>query len=106
MMGSKPCETPMEHGVKLIMDGALFSGPHKYIRSDGKLNYIIVTRPYIVFPISVISQFMSFPTDTHKVHIVKYLKKAQRNGMVCVPRSWAYVDGGFCDSDWTGCLVD
>lgn len=65
MMRSKPCETLMEPIVKLTVDKTPFSDPHKYIRLVEKLNYLIVTRPDIAFPIGVVIQFMPPPTDTH-----------------------------------------
>lgn len=34
--------------------------PESYRRLIGKLNYLIITRPDIVYFISIISQFMSF----------------------------------------------
>ena len=45
----------------------------------GKLNYLTVTRPVISFPVSVVSQFMTSPCDSHweaVVRILRYIKSA------------------------------
>ena len=45
----------------------------------GKLNYLTVTRPVISFPVSVASQFMTSPCDSHweaVVRILRYIKSA------------------------------
>ena len=40
LMGAKPCETPMEPGIKLTADGVPFSDPQSYRRLVEKLNYL------------------------------------------------------------------
>ena len=58
MLGSKPVETPMDPNVKLYENqGELLS--------NGKLNYLIITRPDISFAVSVLSQFMKDPRLPH-----------------------------------------
>ncbi|RVW39422.1 Retrovirus-related Pol polyprotein from transposon TNT 1-94 [Vitis vinifera] len=39
--------------------------PGRYRRLVGKLNYLTITRPYISFPVSVVSQFLQSPCDSH-----------------------------------------
>ncbi|XP_031106257.1 uncharacterized protein LOC116010903 [Ipomoea triloba] len=105
LLGSIPCDTPMEQGVKLVAgEGEVFEDLERYRRSVGKLNYLTITRPDIAFPVSMVSQFMSSPTRTHwdaAVRIVKYLKGAPRKGIL-------YADDGhtgvevFSDADWAG----
>ena len=66
LLGSKPVETPMDPNVKLYEDqGELLSNSERYHRLVGKLNYLIITRPYISFTVSVLSQFMK---DHHLPH--------------------------------------
>lgn len=51
----------------------------------GKLNYLTITRPNIVFPVSMVSQFMSGPRTLHwdvVAHILKYLKGASGYGIL------------------------
>ncbi|KAK6140682.1 hypothetical protein DH2020_025589 [Rehmannia glutinosa] len=78
-LGAKPCSTPMVPNVQLTKDGELFTEPERYMRLVGKLNYLTVTRPYIAYYVSVVSQYMSSPTIDHwKIleHILCYLKGA------------------------------
>jgi hypothetical protein len=49
----------------MLEDGELLKDPKRYRRLVGKLNYMIVTRPDISYPVSVVSQFMSSPHATH-----------------------------------------
>ncbi|RVW49251.1 Retrovirus-related Pol polyprotein from transposon RE2 [Vitis vinifera] len=39
--------------------------PGRYRRLVGKLNYLTITRPDISFPVSVVSQFLQSPCDSH-----------------------------------------
>ena len=57
---AKPCNTPMNPNVHLTKDdGDLFDDLEKHKRLVGRLNYLTVTHPDIVFTVSVVSQFMS-----------------------------------------------
>ena len=80
---------PMDPGVKLTVDGVPFSDPQRCKRKVEKLNYLCITRSDISFPVSFVSQFMRFLTNTQWeafIHI-KYLKKALGKGI-------AYQDHG------------
>ena len=78
LLVSKPVETPMDPNVKLYEDqGELLSNPERYCHLVGKLNYLTITRPYISFAISVLSQFMKdlrLPHWEVVIRIVRYLK--------------------------------
>uniref|UniRef100_A0A3Q7HPF3 Reverse transcriptase Ty1/copia-type domain-containing protein n=1 Tax=Solanum lycopersicum TaxID=4081 RepID=A0A3Q7HPF3_SOLLC len=50
MTDCRPIDSPMDSNVKLL---------------PGKLNYLTVSQPDITFSISVISQFLIFPCDSH-----------------------------------------
>ena len=54
-LGAKPCSTPMAPNVQLTKEGELFEDPKIYKRLVGKLNYLTVTRPDIVYSVSVLS---------------------------------------------------
>ena len=54
-LGAKPCSTLMAPNVQLTKEGELFEDPKRYKRLVGKLNYLIVTRPDIVYSINVLS---------------------------------------------------
>ncbi|KAF3657316.1 hypothetical protein FXO38_13745 [Capsicum annuum] len=52
MMGCRPIDTPMDPNAKLLPgQGDPLSDPGRYRRLVGKLNYLIVTRPDISFPV-------------------------------------------------------
>ena len=64
-LGTKPCSTPMSPNVQLTKEGELFKDPERYIRRVGKLNYLTIILPDIAYSVSVLSQYMSFPTVSH-----------------------------------------
>ncbi|XP_019157606.1 PREDICTED: uncharacterized protein LOC109154224 [Ipomoea nil] len=109
LLGSKPCETPMEQGVRLVAgEGETFDSPERYRKLVGKLNYLTITHPDIAFPVSVVSQFMQAPTRAHweaAVRIVKYLKNAPGKGILYAVRGHMRVEA-FSDADWAGSLSD
>lgn len=67
MIETKTCESPMIPNKKLKVDkGDPLKNPEKYRRIVGKLNYLMITRPYITFHASVVSQYMSSPINSHR----------------------------------------
>ena len=66
MLDCKPIDTPMDPNVKLVPgQGEPLGDPGRYRRLVGKLNYLTITRPDISFPVSVVSQFLQSPCDSH-----------------------------------------
>ncbi|KAL9259617.1 Retrovirus-related Pol polyprotein from transposon RE2-like protein [Drosera capensis] len=66
LLGCKPADSSMLHEIKLMSkDGKPLHDPERYRRLIGKLNYLIVTRPDIAYPVSVVSQFMFVPRTIH-----------------------------------------
>jgi hypothetical protein len=56
---------------KLLKDeGKLFENPRQYRWLVGKLNYLMVTKPYISYAVSVVSQF-HWDALIHTVHNLK-----------------------------------
>ncbi|TYK29397.1 Retrovirus-related Pol polyprotein from transposon TNT 1-94 [Cucumis melo var. makuwa] len=107
-LGGKPSGTPMMSNQQLVKEGRLCKDPKRYWRLVGKLNYLTVTRPDIAYSVSVVSQFMSFPTVDHWAaveQILCYLKAASGRGIL-------YKDHGhtkvkcFSDADWVGSRED
>ncbi|RVW58902.1 Retrovirus-related Pol polyprotein from transposon RE2 [Vitis vinifera] len=45
--------------------GGALGDPGRYRRLVGKLNYLTITHPDISFPVSVVSQFLQSPCDSH-----------------------------------------
>ncbi|KAK2380773.1 putative mitochondrial protein [Trifolium repens] len=105
LMDCKPVDTPMDPNVKLLPDqGEPYSDPSRYRRLVGKLNYLTLTRPDISFPVSVVSQFLNSPCDSHwnaVVRILKYIKRAPGKGLVFTDNGHTNIVG-YSDADWAG----
>ncbi|KAF3662271.1 hypothetical protein FXO37_12543 [Capsicum annuum] len=75
--------------------GEPLSDPGRYRRLVGKLNYLTVTRPDMFFPVSVVSQFINSPSDSHWdaiVRILRYIKSSSGKGLL--------FEIGYTDADW------
>ena len=58
---------------------------NRYLRLLGKLIHLTVTRPYITYAVSVLSQFMHEPHMVHwegALRVLAYIKCAPRNGLI------------------------
>ena len=84
MLDCKPIDTLMDPNVKLILGhGEPLRDPGRYQRLVGKLNYFTITRPNISFPVSIVSQFLQSPCDSHwdvTVRILRYVKGTPGQG--------------------------
>ena len=70
MLDCKPIDTPMDPNVKLIPgQGEPLGDPGRYQRLVGKLNYLTIT-----FPVSVVSQFLQSPCDSHWDAVIRTLR--------------------------------
>ena len=66
MLDCKPVDIPMDPNVKLVLgQGKSLGDTGRYRRLVGKLNYLTITRPDISFLVSVVSQFLQSPCDSH-----------------------------------------
>ena len=66
MLDCKPVDTPMDPNVKLVpRQEESLGDPGRYRRLVGKLNHLTITRPDLSFPVSVVSQFLQSPCDSH-----------------------------------------
>ncbi|RVW78786.1 Retrovirus-related Pol polyprotein from transposon TNT 1-94 [Vitis vinifera] len=64
--------------------GEPLGDPGRYRRLVGKLNYLTITRPDISFPVSVVSQFLQSPCDSHwdaVIRILRYIKSTPGQGV-------------------------
>ena len=107
-LGAKPCSSPMAPGVHLTREGELFEDPERYRKLVGKLNYLTVTRPNIAHSVSVVSQYMSFPTVNNWAvvqHILCYLKGAPGRGILYSNHRHNRVKC-FTNVDWAGSKED
>ena len=86
MLNCKPVDTPMDPNLKLVPgQGELLRDPGRYRLLVGKLNYLTITRPNISFPVSVDSQFLQSPCDSHwdaAVRILHYVKGTSGQGVL------------------------
>ena len=74
----------------------------------GKLNYLTVTRPVISFPVSVASQFMTSPCDSHweaVVRILRYIKSAPGKGLLFEDQGHEHIIR-YTYADWEGSPSD
>ena len=85
MLNCKPVDTPMDPNVKLIPgQGEPLGDPVIYRRLVGKLNYLTITRSEISFHVSVVSQFLQSPCDSHwdaVISILRYIKSTPSQGV-------------------------
>ncbi|KAJ9708908.1 hypothetical protein PVL29_000753 [Vitis rotundifolia] len=109
MLDCKPVDTPMDPNVKLVPgQGEPLGNPGRYRRLVGKLNYLTITRPDISFPVSVVSQFLQSPCDSHwdaVIRILRYIKSTPGQGVLYENRGHTQVVG-YTDADWAGSPTD
>ncbi|XP_019244334.1 PREDICTED: uncharacterized protein LOC109224201 [Nicotiana attenuata] len=77
----------------------------KYQRLIGRLIYLTITRPDIVFVVQTLSQFMQEPKKSHwdaAIRVVKYLKREPGMG-IFLSSVGADSLTCFCDADWASC---
>ncbi|RVW40637.1 Retrovirus-related Pol polyprotein from transposon RE2 [Vitis vinifera] len=109
MLDCKPIDTPMDPNVKLIPgQGEPLGEPGRYRRLVGKLNYLTITYPDISFPVSVVSQFLQSPCDSHwdvVIRILRCIKSTPGQGVLYENRGHTQVVG-YTDADWAGLPTD
>uniref|UniRef100_A0A2N9GMP4 Retrotransposon Copia-like N-terminal domain-containing protein n=1 Tax=Fagus sylvatica TaxID=28930 RepID=A0A2N9GMP4_FAGSY len=80
-LGARTASFPMEQNLKLTnQDGTPLSDPSPYRRLVGRLIYLTITRPDIVFAVNILSQFMHAPRLPH-------MQAATRIGPAALPRA-------------------
>ena len=105
---AKPCHSPMAQSLHLTREGELFEDPKRYRRPVRKMNYLTVTCPNIAYSVSVVSQYMSFPTVDHWTvveQILCYLKGAPGRGILYNNHGHNRIEC-FSDPDWAGSKED
>ncbi|KAL6323576.1 hypothetical protein AAG906_039164 [Vitis piasezkii] len=101
--GSFPKEVCFRH-LGRNRYGELLGDPWRYWRLVGKLNYLTITRPDISFPMSVVSQFLQSPCDSHwdvVIRILRYIKSTPSQGVLYENRGHTQVVG-YTNADWVG----
>ena len=109
MLDCKPIDTSMDPNVKFVLEqGEPLQDTKRYRRLVERLNYFTITRPNISFPVSVVSQFLQSPCDSHRdavIRILCYIKGTSGQGVLYENRCHTQVIGN-CDADWEGSPVD
>ena len=88
--------------------GESLGDPRRYRLLVGKLNYLTITRPDISFHVSVVSQFLQSPCDSHwdaVIRIVRYIKNTPGQGVLYENRGHTQVIG-YTDADWADSPTD
>jgi hypothetical protein len=106
LIGARPDKFPMEQTLKLTpTDGVVLNDPTKYRRLVGRLIYLTVTRPDIVYAVQTLSQFMHEPRKPHwdaALRVLRYIKGTPGQGILFSTSNDLSLKA-FCDSDWGGC---
>ena len=103
---AKPLKMPLYPNVKLTADlGDPLPHPLPYQQLIGKLSYLTLTRPDIIFTIHILSQFMHKPTTIHMQaakRVLRYLNSNPSQGILLASSSAAILKA-YSNSDWVGC---
>jgi hypothetical protein len=106
LLACKPSKFPMDSNLRLSKhEGLLLDDPTSYRRLIGRLLYLTITRPDLVYSIQVLSQFMSQPRQPHldaATKVLHYIKSAPSQGLF-FPASSDFKLKAFCDADWAAC---
>jgi hypothetical protein len=105
ILGAKLVNFPMEQNTKLSDVGELLIDPSQYRRLVGRLIYLTITQPDIIYSVHVLSRFMHAPRRPHMeavLCVLRYLKNAPGQGLF-FPSQNDLSLRAFCDSDWAGC---
>lgn len=98
----------MEVQHKLALDLSPFlNDAEKYRRLVGRLIYLSITQPDILYAVYILSQFMQKPREMQwgaAMRVVRYLKGTAGQGILLSSQ----VDTSltvYCDADWSACPV-
>ncbi|XP_031256280.1 secreted RxLR effector protein 161-like [Pistacia vera] len=105
----KPVDTPLVANLKLSKDDGVVKVDEKMYRSlIGWVLYLIATIPDLMFATSILSRFMSSPSEIHlkaTKRVLRYVKGSSELG-VWFKRTENLQLIGYSDSDWAGCIDD
>ena len=99
----------MQQNLKLSSDdGTIQVDATLYRQLVGSLIYLTTTRPDLAYSVSVLSEFMSRPLDSHwnaAKCVLRYLSGTYNYGILYTDISDVTL-AGYSDSDWAGNLDD
>ncbi|XP_074288410.1 putative mitochondrial protein AtMg00240 [Silene latifolia] len=106
MSGAKPVDTLIQQNHNLALaKGYVIRDPMKYRRLVGRLVYLTITWPDLVYAVHLLSQFVHESRKEHweaALRLVRYLKKNLGKGIVTDSMS-DLQHNGYTDSDWASC---
>jgi hypothetical protein len=111
IMNCKPVTTPLCTSEKLSINSGELLGPEDSTRHRsivGALQYLILTRPDLSYPVNKVYQFLHASTTqlwTTVKRILRYLKYILQHGLQIVKFSSLLVSA-FSDLDWVGDVDD
>ena len=109
MNGCRPINTPMDPNVKLLLgQGEPLSIPEIYWWIIRKLNFVTLSRPDISFLVSLVSQFMNSPCNSHWeefLHVLWYINSDPGKGLLYDDQGHERITG-YTDIDWAGSPFD
>jgi hypothetical protein len=109
MLDCKPISTPIEQNHRLAeYPDQNPTNQSRYQRLVGRLIYLSHTRPDVAYAVSVVSQFMHNPSESHMeavLRILRYLKSSPGKGLMFSKHNHLEVSG-YTDADWAGCIND
>ncbi|XP_074271153.1 uncharacterized protein LOC141595079 [Silene latifolia] len=104
--GAKPVQTPIIQNHELALStSALLKDPVMYRRLVGRLVYLTITRPDLLYAVHTLSQFVQAPRKEHleaALRVVRYLKGDPGKGIVMSKDSVMQLNG-YSDSDYARC---
>ena len=107
-LGAKPVDFPMEQNLKLINDqGEILNDASHYRRLVGQLIYLTITRPYIMYSVNILSQFIHAPRKPHwdaAFRVVRYLNNNPGLGLLFSSSSFLQ-PRAYCDANWENYLM-
>ncbi|XP_026384287.1 uncharacterized protein LOC113279851 [Papaver somniferum] len=111
MQGAKPVSTPFTTSIELSPQGGVpLKNPTEYRSLVGGLQYLLITRPELAFPVNKVCQFLQHPTDKHLLlvnRILRYLQGTCSYGLTLRPSSSLKLSfQAYTDADWAGDPTD
>ncbi|CAM8988652.1 unnamed protein product [Rhodiola kirilowii] len=109
LTNQRTADTPMELNVHLRpTDGEPLEDPTRYRHLVGSLVYLGVTRPDISYPVHILSQFVSAPTQLHYSHLLRVLRylRGTVTRRLFFPRSSPLHLQAYSDATWASDLSD
>ena len=106
LIGARPEKFPMEQNLKLSStEREKLNDRSKYRRLVGRLIYLTVTRPDIMYSVRMLSQFMHEPRKPHweaALRVLRYIQGTPSQGLLLPSENNLRLQA-YCDSDWGGC---